>query len=77
MTFDNATGATRDLATTTSETTRLASPTGLPQAAGAMIRVDLSADHPEHESWGRPIETYFRREGDGWKLVGLFRLPGA
>ena len=39
------------------------------------IAVDLSADSAEHESWKRPIRTYFRRTGSGWKLIGLERMP--
>jgi hypothetical protein len=39
--------------------------------------VEISADSAEHEAWRRPIRTYFRLDANGWKLVGLERLPDA
>jgi hypothetical protein len=36
--------------------------------------VDISADSAAHPSWRQPVQTHFRRDGDGWKLVGLRRL---
>lgn len=74
--FDNTTGAASEIAVTAGDTTRVTAPDGLPRDLGEFVRVDLSADHPQHTSWGTPIETYFRREASGWKLVGLVRLPG-
>ena len=50
-------------------------PRGLPTAPGSFILVDISADSKEHPTWQRPIRTYFRRDADGWKLVGLERMP--
>ena len=51
------------------------SPGGLPTATGSFIEVDLSADSATYPTWRQPIKTYFRRSADGWKLVGLERLP--
>ena len=48
----------------------------MPSTAGAYVRVELSADHPEHPSWARPAHIYFRRGGSGWSLAGLERVPG-
>ena len=73
--FDNATGETRPLSETQSATTTIEAPSGLPTAAGSFIEVDISADSDAHPTWKQPIRTYFRRGGDGWKLVGLERLP--
>ncbi len=73
--FDNATGVSREIGATSSASARIMAPTGMPQAAGAYVRIDLRADHPEHPAWRRPIETYFRRDASGWKLVGLVRQP--
>jgi hypothetical protein len=73
--FDNATGETRPLAETTSPTTTIDAPATLPTAAGSFVLVELSADSRQHEGWRRPIRTYFRLEREGWKLVGLERLP--
>jgi hypothetical protein len=74
MRFDNATGDTHLLATTDGRTTTVAVPGDLPTNPGAIVAVDLSADS-DYPAWTRPIRTYFRRIGDGWKLVGLDRLP--
>jgi hypothetical protein len=75
-TFDNGSQSSKELGVTTGEAPRLVAPAGLPSAAGAYVRVDLKAEHDTYASWSRPIETYFRREPSGWKLVGLTRLPG-
>jgi hypothetical protein len=73
--FDNATGEMRPLVALTSPTTTFDAPGGLPTAVDSFIAVEISADSAEHKSWGRPIRTYFRRSADGWKLVGLERIP--
>ena len=43
--------------------------------AGSFVAVDISADSDGHPTWKQPVRTYFRRDGDGWKLVGLERMP--
>ena len=73
--FDNATGQTRPLSETQSATTTIEAPSGLPTAAGSFIEVSISADNPAYPTWKQPIRTHFRRQSDGWKLVGLERLP--
>jgi hypothetical protein len=73
MNFDNATGATTPIAETTSDTTLLATPSGLP--ASGFIAVDIAADIKNYPSWKQPVRAFFRREGSGWKLVGFERLP--
>jgi hypothetical protein len=75
MLFDNATGATKPLASNDSQTTTLAAPPGLPTAAGSYIEVDIAADLQAHPTWKEPIKTFFRRTAQGWTLVGLERLP--
>ena len=74
-TFDNATGESRPLGQTTAAQAPLRAPSGLPAATGAYVRVDISADHPNHPSWKEPVRAYFQRQAAGWKLVGLERLP--
>jgi hypothetical protein len=74
--FDNATDAVTRIGDTSGDTTRITAPAGLPAAAGAYVRVEVSAEHPEHPSWARPVHLYFRRAGAGWFLVGLERVPG-
>ena len=71
--FDNGTGTSQEVGTTTGQATTLAAPRGLPDEPGAFVRVDLSAEHDAHTAWRRPVETYFRRDRSGWTLVGLFR----
>jgi len=75
MLFDNATGDTKPISTTESQTTTLTAPAGLPTAAGSYIQVDISADLAAYPTWKQPIKTHFRRTAQGWELVGLERLP--
>jgi hypothetical protein len=73
--FDNATSATSPIGQTESATPSMAGPQGLPDAAGAYVEVDITAESPTHASWQQPVKVYFRNTGGGWKLVGLERLP--
>jgi hypothetical protein len=73
--FDNATGESRPLSDSTSATTTIDAPRGLPTAEGSFIRVAIAADGTEYEAWRQPIHTYFRRVGGNWQLVGLERMP--
>jgi len=73
--FDNATGEARHIADTQSPTTSMQAPAGLPTAADSYLELSLSADSSEHPAWKQPIRTHFRRDGAGWKLVGLERMP--
>ena len=72
--FENATGALRPLAQTSSGTTTVDVPTELPTEMGSFVAVEIAADGTEYESWRRPIRATFRRQMEGWKLVGLERL---
>ena len=73
MHFDNATGATRPISETTSTSTTIGAPGGLP--ASGFVAVDIAADSAAHPAWKRPVRAVFRRDGGSWKLVGLERLP--
>jgi hypothetical protein len=73
--FDNAAGTSVRIGETAGAGTRMAAPEGLPQTAGAFVRVDIAGDHSEYPAWSRPVEAYFRRTPSGWLLVGLERLP--
>jgi hypothetical protein len=75
MLFDNATDETRPLSDTQSATTTIEGPRNLPTGSGSMVAVDIAADSDAYPAWKRPVRTYFRRVGDGWKLVGLERMP--
>jgi hypothetical protein len=73
--FDNATGETRPIGETTSGTTTIAVPAGLPTGANSFIAVDVSAESPEYAAWRKPVKTYFRHTASGWQLVGFERQP--
>jgi hypothetical protein len=73
MLFDNATGATKPLSETKSDTTTIAAPSGLPSSG--FVAVDIAADSATYPTWKQPVRAYFRQDGGSWKLVGLDRLP--
>jgi hypothetical protein len=70
-TFDNA----ADKATLVATTEETQSPLPMPaMPASEFIKVDIVAlGGPE--AWTRPISLYFRKNGAGWTLAGLERLP--
>jgi hypothetical protein len=73
--FDNVTGETRHLADVDSHTTIVEGPRTLPDAIGSFVGVDISAPSDARPAWRQPVRAYFRRAADGWRLVGLERLP--
>ena len=73
MLFDNATGATKPLSETKSETTTIAAPSGLPSSG--FVAVDIAADSDTYPTWKQPVRAYFRQDGGSWKLVGFERMP--
>ena len=73
--FDNATGTTRPVSATSSATTTIQAPTGLPTTAGGFVAVDISAESAEYPAWRKPVRAYFRRDLNEWKLVGFERIP--
>jgi hypothetical protein len=73
--FDNATGQTTPLGTSSAEADgRSRAPGALPSESGAYIRLEIRAVQPPNPSWGAPVFAYFRHTA-GWKLVGLERNP--
>jgi hypothetical protein len=73
--FDNATGQTKSLGPTTSEGTSMSAPGQLPGGNDAFVQIQVSAIDPAHPSWEQPVDAYFRRTANGWRLVGLERMP--
>jgi hypothetical protein len=75
--FDNTTGESTPIGEQAgARPAGTRAPTGIPSGIGSFVRVDISAEHPPHPSWRSAVHAYFRRTRDGWKLVGLERLPG-
>ncbi len=84
--FDNETGETERIGESESRGERMRAPdTALvrtrPESSrpdgGMFLRVDISAPGAQQAPWSRPVHAYFRHVADGWKLVGLDRLPDA
>jgi hypothetical protein len=75
--FDNTTGETQAIAVTQSQSTTIEAPPAVPTASGSFVAVDISVESESYPTWRQPIRTTFRRGGDGWKLVGLERLPAS
>jgi len=73
MRFDNATSATSPISETTSTSTTIAAPNGLPSSG--FVAVDIAAVADAYPTWKQPVRAYFRRDGGSWKLVGFERLP--
>jgi hypothetical protein len=75
-TFDNETGETRAIgADTTAPLNAVASPGPLPATSGAFVRVQLAAQAPARAEWTRPVDVFFTRTAEGWRLAGLERHP--
>jgi hypothetical protein len=73
--FDNNTGTIAPLGSSTAGGDgRTAAPGALPAETGAYIRLEIRAVQPSEPSWGVPLIVFFQR-GDGWRLVGLERMP--
>jgi len=73
--FDNATGNTTSLGESRAAATQLTPPRQLPDALDTFIAIDIAAEGAVQTSWAQPVRSFFRRTRDGWKLVGLERLP--
>ena len=74
--FDNATGADApDRRDAAARRRHPPPPAAHGPRPGSFVEVDVAADSAAHPAWQQPVRTYFRRTADGWKLVGLERLP--
>jgi hypothetical protein len=73
--FDNAAGTASAIGTQAAAGGRLQANVALPTAEGSFIKLQVAAVKPLHQSWTSPVDVYFRRTADGWKLVGVERLP--
>jgi hypothetical protein len=70
--FDNITQESRRIGESSGAGT-LRAPAGLPSASGPYIKIEIAATGGSHESWKTPVEVFFSRTGQGWKLVGVER----
>jgi hypothetical protein len=73
--FDNNTRRTERIEATAGTDQGVQAPAGLPQEAGAFIKVDISANSDKYESWKKPVSAYFKRTDSGWQLIGFERDP--
>jgi hypothetical protein len=76
--FDNATGTTQPLGETTAAAGAayiMQAPAALSRAKSRYVKVQISATGGADKSWEKPVDVYFYRTSDGWKLVGLERMP--
>ena len=70
--FDNDTGAHSPVGSPLTVTTPEA-PFPAELADAAFVTARVFALHPEYRHWTSPVAFYFRRQGDQWAPVGLFR----
>jgi hypothetical protein len=75
--FDNATGESTLIGETSSRSTTIDAPAGLPGRAGVYIKVQLRSDGAPHPSWEKPVDAFFRMAGGEWRLIGFERMPHA
>ena len=75
--FDNATGQTKPLGETSSLSTTVSAPSGLPAAPGVYIKVQLRSVGAPNPSWEQPVDAYFRMVDGAWRLIGFERMPHA
>jgi hypothetical protein len=79
LTWSRADGATGDAIGTAVEE-RVTQPaaavpgTVVSDIPGALVLLDLRADHPDFPVWQEPVRVYFRRTAGGWQTVGLERV---
>jgi hypothetical protein len=75
--FDNVTGAATDAGESTVTEPRAQAPASLVSSGVApeFVQARVAATHPEFPAWSTPVTVHFKRTKDGWKLVGLVRLP--
>ena len=71
--FDNATWVTKPITDTTSVSTSMDVPAGLPTRDGAFIRVDLSAMDAAHPTWSSPVHAYFQRRAGSTLATPVMR----
>jgi len=71
--FDNHTGQADPVGEPADvKDTRAAVPRELLNAE--YVRAIVTSHHPQQPNWSHPVHVFFRKEGTGWKTVGLERV---
>ena len=73
--FDNTTGEAALLARSTTPATSASLPPEVMSQSPEYLQVEIRAVDAAHPSWMQPVRVHFRRSSDGWRLVGVDRLP--
>jgi hypothetical protein len=74
--FNNTTGQSEPLGPpAASPAGPVRPPAALPGGADAFVRVSIRAVQPAHAAWAVPVDVHFRRNGAGWMVVGVDRMP--
>jgi hypothetical protein len=74
-TFDNASNTVAPHRGTVAVTAARADmPPSLATGDSAFVRAEIATIHDRYPEWVQPVRVTFRREGAGWKTVGLERL---
>jgi len=74
--FDNTTGLSTSVGgEITVSAPQAQAPAALADNAQQFIEVQVAAIHPQFPSWTTPVTVHFRRVEQGWKMVGLVRMP--
>jgi hypothetical protein len=70
--FDNESGATERVGVEKQTETRGTAPSMLLSDA-EYIAATIWSEHAEYPGWAHPVRVYFRKDGAGWKTVGVYR----
>ena len=71
--FDNVTRESKRIGETSGTGTRLRAPAGLPSNPNAYLKVEIAATGGAEAAWKTPVQVFFCRTGQAWKLVGVER----
>jgi hypothetical protein len=70
--FDNDSGMSERVSVEKQREPRGVAPAILVSKADFIVAT-IWSEHPDHAGWASPVRAYFRREGESWKTVGLYR----
>ncbi len=74
--FDNSDGSSAPVGSPVSSSGRsIQAPADLLAEKGAFVKVEVAAADSPEASWKVPVQVFFQKLPQGWKLVGLQRLP--